>query len=194
MKELINQAFSHIGNIGPHVRAGHYDLEGPEGELILKEIWDTTIQPGWQITMKMWPDLDLHPLRDGHAGAAAAAGLHHRGGPNNPVQIPQHIPPEHRAMWASQFAARRAQANRAQQPPPGTARMPPMAGVPQRPPVPPTGATFPMFPGVRGAHQVPAEVQIVEGERKPHKKSSHKTKKAALGWLTGSSGNGSKKK
>ncbi|KAF3771051.1 hypothetical protein M406DRAFT_243494, partial [Cryphonectria parasitica EP155] len=60
MERLIYQAFEHIDDLGPHVHEGHYDLEGPEGELILKEIWDTTIQPGWQITMKMWP-LQQHP-------------------------------------------------------------------------------------------------------------------------------------
>lgn len=62
MHRLIEQAFEHIENLGPHVREGHYDLEGPEGELILKEIWETTVQPGWQVTMKMWPTQN-HPLR-----------------------------------------------------------------------------------------------------------------------------------
>lgn len=55
MEGLINQAFAHIEGIGPHVRKGRYDLEGPDGNLIMKEIWDTTIQPGWQVNMKMWP-------------------------------------------------------------------------------------------------------------------------------------------
>lgn len=73
MRELINQAFSHIPEVGPHVQKGRYDLEGPEGELILREIWSTTIQPGWQITMKMWPNLDRFPL---HSGVPGRPGLH----------------------------------------------------------------------------------------------------------------------
>lgn len=62
MQDLIIQAFAHVDVLGPHVRHGHFDLEGPEGELIRKEAWDTTVQPGWQVTMKMWPNLELHAV------------------------------------------------------------------------------------------------------------------------------------
>lgn len=62
MEGFIVQAFTNIEGFGPHVMNGHYDLEGPEGELIVKEIWRSTVQPGWQITMKMWP-ANSHPLR-----------------------------------------------------------------------------------------------------------------------------------
>jgi len=55
MEELIKQAFMHIDVIGPHVDAGHYDLLGPEGEIILPQLWETTIQPDWAVTMQMWP-------------------------------------------------------------------------------------------------------------------------------------------
>lgn len=41
--------------IREHVREGHYDLVGPNGGIILPSAWDSTIQPGWRITMKMWP-------------------------------------------------------------------------------------------------------------------------------------------
>lgn len=61
MEDLIKQAFLHVQVIGPHVQAGHYDLVGPDGEIILPVVWGKTIQPGWQITMRMWP-LDNHPL------------------------------------------------------------------------------------------------------------------------------------
>lgn len=55
MEELIKQAFMHVDVIGPHVHEGHYDLVGPDGEIILPQIWETMIQPDWAITMHMWP-------------------------------------------------------------------------------------------------------------------------------------------
>ncbi|KAI0887769.1 uncharacterized protein GGS22DRAFT_88928 [Annulohypoxylon maeteangense] len=55
MEELIKHAFMHVNEIGPHVQAGHYDLEGPSGEIILPQAWSKAIQPDWAITMKMWP-------------------------------------------------------------------------------------------------------------------------------------------
>lgn len=55
MEELIKQAFLHVDVIGPHVHEGHYDLIGPDGEIILPQVWETMIQPDWSITMHMWP-------------------------------------------------------------------------------------------------------------------------------------------
>src|SRR3954469_22801850 len=55
MEELIRQAFLHVEVIGPHVADGHYDLVGPDGEIILPQVWETMIQPDWAITMHMWP-------------------------------------------------------------------------------------------------------------------------------------------
>ncbi|KAI8629915.1 hypothetical protein F5Y19DRAFT_474858 [Xylariaceae sp. FL1651] len=55
MEELIKQAFIHVEVIGPHVLEGHYDLIGPNGEIILPQIWEKVIQPDWAITMHMWP-------------------------------------------------------------------------------------------------------------------------------------------
>ncbi len=34
---------------------GQYDLIGPNGEIILPQAWEATIEPGWSITMHMWP-------------------------------------------------------------------------------------------------------------------------------------------
>lgn len=55
MEELIRQAFLHVEIIGPHVAEGHYDLVGPNGEIILPQVWETMIEPDWTITMHMWP-------------------------------------------------------------------------------------------------------------------------------------------
>jgi hypothetical protein len=37
------------------VAEGHYDLVGPNGEIILPQVWETMIEPDWAITMHMWP-------------------------------------------------------------------------------------------------------------------------------------------
>lgn len=55
MEELIRQAFLHVENIGPHVQEGHYDLLGPNGEIILPQVWETVVEPDWTVTMHMWP-------------------------------------------------------------------------------------------------------------------------------------------
>jgi hypothetical protein len=55
MEQLIRQAFLHVEPIGPLVQEGHYDLVGPNGEIILPQVWETMIEPDWAITMHMWP-------------------------------------------------------------------------------------------------------------------------------------------
>lgn len=55
MEELIKQAFLRVDIIGPHVHQGHYDLTGPDGEIILPQMWETLVQPDWSITMYLWP-------------------------------------------------------------------------------------------------------------------------------------------
>ncbi|KAK4137996.1 hypothetical protein BT67DRAFT_339592, partial [Trichocladium antarcticum] len=45
MEELIKQAFIHVDVIGPHVQEGHYDLVGPNGEIILPTVWEKVVEP-----------------------------------------------------------------------------------------------------------------------------------------------------
>lgn len=54
MEDLIKQAFLHVEVIGPRVAEGHYDLVGPNGEIILPQVWETMVEPDWVITMHMW--------------------------------------------------------------------------------------------------------------------------------------------
>lgn len=76
MEELIKQAFLHVDVIGPHVQEGHYDLIGPDGEVILPSVWERVIEPDWQITMQMWP-MDKAPLRSqpGPLGGGHGMGM-----------------------------------------------------------------------------------------------------------------------
>ncbi|RMZ78209.1 hypothetical protein DV738_g4004, partial [Chaetothyriales sp. CBS 135597] len=55
MEGLINQAFQHIENLAEHVHSGHYDLLGPDKEIIMPQYWNQTIEPDMHITMMLWP-------------------------------------------------------------------------------------------------------------------------------------------
>ncbi|TVY47862.1 hypothetical protein LOCC1_G001976 [Lachnellula occidentalis] len=55
MEEMIRQAFLHVDIVGPQVQAGRYDLLGPDGDIILPNIWEAYIEPDMAITMHMWP-------------------------------------------------------------------------------------------------------------------------------------------
>lgn len=99
MEELIKQAFLHVDVIGPHVQAGHYDLLGPDGEIILPQIWEKVIEPDWAITMLMWPMDRPRPPAPAASGRppgpsnfpwGAPAG---RGTAPRPMPPPQPMPP-----------------------------------------------------------------------------------------------------
>lgn len=55
MEYLIKEAFLHVEDYGPHVDKGMYDLIGPHGEIVMKSVWETVVEPGWSISMHMWP-------------------------------------------------------------------------------------------------------------------------------------------
>lgn len=55
METLIKQAFSHVDLIGAHIQEGRYDLMGPDGEIILPQVWETMVKPGMEVSMHMWP-------------------------------------------------------------------------------------------------------------------------------------------
>ena len=70
MEYLIKEAFLHVVDLGPHVADGQYDLLGPKDEIIMPSIWESVIEPGWEITMHMWP-IPEPP----EAGEALAGGV-----------------------------------------------------------------------------------------------------------------------
>lgn len=55
MQDLILQAFIQVDKLGPLVQEGHYDLLGPNQEIILPQVWETVVEPDWTVTMHMWP-------------------------------------------------------------------------------------------------------------------------------------------
>lgn len=54
MDDLIQQAFQQVPMFRSAVQSHFYDLIGPNGEVILPQIWDTSIEPDFSITMQMW--------------------------------------------------------------------------------------------------------------------------------------------
>ena len=64
MEELIRQAFMHVEGLAQHVYDGHYDLSGPTGDIILRDCWESTVEPDWTITMHMWPVPEPPPAED----------------------------------------------------------------------------------------------------------------------------------
>jgi hypothetical protein len=101
MEELIRHAFIHVEGLGPHVAEGHYDLIGPNGEIILPRVWDSVIQPAWSISMSMWPmpeppkpgQFPPGPMRgtrfDSHGRPQGRHGHHHGWRPNPEPPISQ---------------------------------------------------------------------------------------------------------
>lgn len=81
MEDLIKQAFLHVDVIGQHVHDGHYDLVGPDGEIILPQVWEVVIQPDWAITMHMWPMPEPPPPPPEVPMAVPVDMLHHPAGP-----------------------------------------------------------------------------------------------------------------
>jgi len=61
MQILIIKCFTDHPGISAQVQAGRYWLFGPDEQVIMPELWEHTVQPGWEIAMQLWP---LPPPRD----------------------------------------------------------------------------------------------------------------------------------
>lgn len=51
MEELIRQSFMRVGVLGPYIGNENYDLLDPGGEIILPQVWEDMVEPGWTVTM-----------------------------------------------------------------------------------------------------------------------------------------------
>lgn len=81
MEDFINQSFGRHKDLAEQVAAGHYDLVGPYDEIIRPQDWEDTIEPGMQVTIKLWPivkpTLDA-PVTDAHTGIGLTIRPPHR--------------------------------------------------------------------------------------------------------------------
>ena len=178
MEELIKQAFLHVDVIGPHVLEGHYDLLGPNGEIILPQVWETMVEPDWSISMHMWPMPEKPPPghpgplpghhfdpRERRPGSRHESRHHGRGAPPGPPP-----PPNHRGVDPRGMAP------------------PPPPGWPAGAPPPPRFGGGPMGGGAPGE---PPMIQILPnggGPARPSGSSRRRTEpsKGVLGWMAGS--------
>lgn len=178
MEDLIKQAFLHVDAIGPHVQEGHYDLVGPNGEIILPSVWERVVEPDWNITMHMWP-MDKAPLRNQIPGRPPMQFP-----PGDPRNDPRH--PHHRA------AAAHAAANMAHMAGmrPGGVR--PAGAGGQAPPMPPGWAARGVPPGVDPRRAAAAAV-VVDAEPRSSKRNSKGGGSSMLGWMAGKPSKSGKK-
>ena len=54
MENLIKRSFSHVESMNSKIFRGSYDILSPSGEIILPEIWDSVIRPGWVVELRLW--------------------------------------------------------------------------------------------------------------------------------------------
>lgn len=167
MEELIKQAFLHVDVIGPHVQEGHYDLIGPNGDIILPQIWESVIEPDWAITMHMWP-IPEPPRPAPPPGPPIPPGLSQMNPNGRPRSSHGHL--NHHFP------------NRPPAGPPNGARPPPPPGISQpppgaRPPPPPPGVGGPPPPPPFMSGPPPRIVTV-----KPKKKLENA---GMLGWMAG---------
>lgn len=174
MEDLIKQAFLHVDVIGPHVHEGHYDLVGPDGEIILPQIWETMVQPDWTITMHMWPMPEPPP-------------------PRPPPQTPiiDVVPGPPPKVKGGKTKNKKRESAHHNSPPYPTVMMDPMPPPPPPPPPPPSGpgpAAHPMHPTGAGIEILPAHPPpSVVGSSRPKKKSAPSP---FMKWAAGGTGSG----
>jgi len=53
MRKFIKQAFFHLDSVLYDIQMERYDFFH-DGSAMPRGKWETVVQPGWEITMKMW--------------------------------------------------------------------------------------------------------------------------------------------
>ena len=54
MESLIKRSFSHVESMDSKIFRGRYDILSPTGEIVLPEIWDSVVKPGWVVELRFW--------------------------------------------------------------------------------------------------------------------------------------------
>lgn len=54
MESLIKRSFSHVESMDSKIFRGRYDILSPAGEIVLPEIWDSVVKPGWVVELRFW--------------------------------------------------------------------------------------------------------------------------------------------
>lgn len=59
MERLLRRSFIRYDTMSNEILKGKYDLLSPKGEIILPEIWEAVIQPGWEVELRFWSDTSV---------------------------------------------------------------------------------------------------------------------------------------
>jgi hypothetical protein len=198
METLIRQAFAHVDLIGKEVHAGHYDLIGGAGEIILPQVWETMVKPDMDIEMRMWPVQEPRkpgppPPPPGHHGQPGGHGPSH-------ADIVAHL----LGQRAAAAKAKKPISRRSMMGPPGhpshppPPHMPPAAGGmhPPPPPPPPGGPLLQSIFGGQGIPGIPGAppgsvADSLESKKKKSSKDAKKkssSSKSLLRFVAGSTG------
>ncbi|KAH7062373.1 hypothetical protein B0J12DRAFT_235884 [Macrophomina phaseolina] len=177
MEELIKQAFLHVDVIGQHVHDGHYDLVGPDGEIILPQVWETMVQPDWTITMHMWPMEDPAPKSPPPPPPPPAPAL---GEPWIGIDLPHRHPLSKGKGRAPKILGDPPMGKKSRGPPAGLSGM---GAMPPPPPPPP-----PPHPIVLDVGEGPAGVQVVTPGPPPKPKASKPKAQPNVGFLRWTAG------
>ena len=62
----MKRSFSHVESLNSQVFRGSYDILSTTGEIILPEIWDSVVKPGWTVELRLGK---FSSWRDGSEGA-----------------------------------------------------------------------------------------------------------------------------
>ena len=54
MENLIKRSLTHVESMDSEIFRGRYDILSPSGEIILPEIWDSVVMPGWIVELRFW--------------------------------------------------------------------------------------------------------------------------------------------
>ncbi|PNS17872.1 Midasin [Sphaceloma murrayae] len=54
--KLLEQAYESVPDLHRRILESRFELVGPDRQIILPSVWETTIQPGWEITLLMPPE------------------------------------------------------------------------------------------------------------------------------------------
>ncbi|KAL2063543.1 hypothetical protein VTL71DRAFT_5348 [Oculimacula yallundae] len=182
MENIIKEAFAHIDVLGPRVAQGQYDLIGPQGEIILPQVWESIIQPDWVVTMLMWP-LTTPPE------PSKRKGNNNKLRPFPPDQ-PLPGPPGASAHPPRLSRSRTGPLGIPVPPPPSRTRSYPNPPLPHRvgggpiPPLPPRAGPGPSSGPPAAA---PAVISMISKPKKSHKAKNERPKDRAgiLTWMAG---------
>lgn len=98
---MIQEIFLVVPNLNLRVADGQFDLCGPQDEILSPSNWSSVIEPGWEVTMRMWPNPERPPWD--YAGPMARLQDRHniRLG-NQDERLPHSVPQqEQNALYAN---------------------------------------------------------------------------------------------